>query len=364
MRIAIFHDFLIERGGGERVVNSISNIFDSKIITSYYLPETTYYSFRKKNVFYINNIFNNLLLLNRYTKIIRAYYYFKHQLKKACEYINRNFDVALFSGFYSIYFSNYLKIPKIYYIQSEPISYVLERYSMKKIKRYIPKGIISKISELERECLKNMDVIIANSNYIKNIYEEFLEKKVDTVIYPPVNLKNFYYKKSAGYFLVVSRLYPHKRVDVVVKAFKRLEKEKLFIIGKGPLEKFIRKVAKKYKNIKYLGSVSDSKLKNLYASCEAVIYTPEKEHFGIVPVEANASGKPAIVSNEGGLKEIINREGVGVRINEPYLENLIKVIKEKIYLRSYNPRKCIENSKRFDEKVFVKKFKTIIEKIK
>ncbi|MEM5875035.1 MAG: glycosyltransferase [Candidatus Aenigmatarchaeota archaeon] len=363
MRIAIFYDFIIERGGVERVIKTISKNFKSKIFTCFYDKDRTYPEFRNLKIFSNKSFFNKPIILNRYAKILRTYYFFNRQLKNFSEYINKNFDIALFSGFYSFYFAKYLKIPKIYYIQAEPFFIALDRIGMDIKRNILLRKIIRKIYNLEKFSLSKMDYIVANSFYTKKIYEDFYNLDVQYVVYPPVNIKGFYYRSLGDFCLYVGRLYLHKRVHVVVEAFKKMDNKKLIIVGDGPLKNYVIKAAKNHKNILYLGNVEDKTLKELYSTAETVVYITEKEPFGLVPVEANASGKPCIVSNEGGLKEIITNKKVGVRINKPYLKNLVNVISNKKHLEYWDKNECIKNAKRFDEKFFVKNFEKIFRKV-
>ncbi|MEM5828778.1 MAG: glycosyltransferase [Candidatus Aenigmatarchaeota archaeon] len=239
----------------------------------------------------------------------------------------------------------------------------LNREGTKSTEKIILKPIIKKIYKLEKSYLSNMDLIVANSKYTKNIYNNFFNLDVEYIVYPPVNTEKFHFKSIGDFYLYVGRLYLCKRVDVIIRAFMKLRNEKLVIVGEGPLREYIIKVTQKYKNISYLGAVSEKVLKELYANANSVIYIPEKEHFGLVPVESNASGKSAIVSNEGGLKEIINKKEVGLRINKPYLKNLVKVIKRKEHLDYWDKKECIRNAKRFDERNFIKQMKKIFEEV-
>jgi glycosyltransferase involved in cell wall biosynthesis len=360
MNIAIFHDFIVGRGGGERVVNLFSNFFPSKIFTSFYLPTYTYEEFKRKEIFYCSFPLNKSIIKLREARILKSFIFFDKQIKNIAKIINKNFDVSLFSGFYSIYASKFIKMPKFYYIQAEPLEFALKRAENKNpIYQKIYKVFVYKN---EKTSLLKMDKIIANSNYTKNMYEKFLEKKVNEVIYPPVDTKSFRYKKNEEFFLFVGRLYKHKRVDIVTKAFSKIPNEKLVVVGDGPLRSYVEKMSKKYNNIDFKGRVSDNVLKDLYSRCKAVIYITEKEPFGLVPVEANASGKPAIVSNEGGVKETIIPEKTGIIIKEPYLENLVKVIMNFDHFK-FKPSECIKNSKRFDITVFIKKWKKVLENI-
>jgi glycosyltransferase involved in cell wall biosynthesis len=120
------------------------------------------------------------------------------------------------------------------------------------------------------------------------------------VIYPPVDVDKFYLGDDVRpYYLVVSALVPYKRIDIAVDAFNRL-KVPLKIAGDGPLRRFLQRRAES--NIEFLGRVDDAQLAELYSQCQALIF-PGEEDFGIVPLEAQASGRPVIGFKKGGLLE-------------------------------------------------------------
>ncbi len=352
MKTVIFHDFFIDIGGGGKVVNILSKYLKAPIVTCFY-DKSNLSTIQNTKIFHDNSFFNKLKSI-RELKLIRTIYFFNHKLKKLKNFFNENFDSAIFSGFYSIYFARFLEIYKIYYIQAEPLSYIFERENYKSLitYKYIYELFLKK---LERDSIFSFDKTIANSNYIKKVYEEEFGIKVNKIIYPPVDTSKFYYREPEDYFLLVSRLYPYKRVDVVAKVFTKIPSKKLVIVGSGPLASYIRRLSQRYKNIKYLGKVSEKKLIELYARCNAVIYISEKEHFGLVPLEANSAGKPAIVANEGGLTEGIIPFKTGLILDPPYESNLKEVI-ENFDKYHFSKIDCIKNAKRFDKKVFLKNF--------
>lgn len=361
MRTVIFHDFLIERGGGEKVIDVLSKFLKAPIVTWYYNDITTYEELKKRKIFYHKLCLNKIAAKFRLLKLSRTSIFFREQLSKNSTFFNKNFDLAIFSGFYSIYLAKYLHIPKIYYIQAEPIKLVFERqaYSGKffEIYNFFYKFLLEK---WEKEGILSMDKLIANSYYIKRIYENLFGVHT-TVIYPPVDVSKFYFEKIGDFFLSVGRLYPHKRIHIIANTFTRMPHKKLVIVGTGPLNVYLKKLSRKFSNIIFLGKVSERKLRELYACCKAVIYIPEKEHFGMVPIEANASGKPVIISKEGGLLETL-RSKTGIAITPPYDKNLQRVI-EAFDNYNFSTKKCIQNARRFDQnKEFLPKMKKIIQR--
>ena len=122
------------------------------------------------------------------------------------------------------------------------------------------------------------------------------------VVYPPVDLERFQVRAAQEpYYLVVSALVPYKRVDIAIDAFNRL-KLPLKIAGEGPLKSALQQRAGS--NIEFLGWVDDSVLPSLYSSCQALIF-PGEEDFGIVALEAQASGRPVIAYGRGGVLETV-----------------------------------------------------------
>jgi glycosyltransferase involved in cell wall biosynthesis len=146
-----------------------------------------------------------------------------------------------------------------------------------------------------------VDYFIANSRNVAAKVNALYGKPV-TVIYPPVDIEKFQIRSNQEpYYLVVSALVPYKRIDLAVAAFNKL-KLPLKIAGDGPLRKRLESAAGR--NIEFLGWVDDPTLAELYGACQALIF-PGEEDFGIVPLEAQATGRPVIGYGRGGLQETV-----------------------------------------------------------
>lgn len=146
-----------------------------------------------------------------------------------------------------------------------------------------------------------VDRFIANSRNVAQKVES-LYGRAAKVIYPPVDVERFHPVNGTGsYYLIVSALVPYKRIDIAVDAFNAI-KLPLKIAGDGPLRRALERRAKS--NIQFLGWVDDQRLAELYARCAALIF-PGEEDFGIVPLEAQACGRPVIGFQRGGLLETV-----------------------------------------------------------
>lgn len=164
---------------------------------------------------------------------------------------------------------------------------------------------------------------------------------------------------SREYFLVVSRLVPYKKVDLAVQAFNELGLP-LVVVGTGSEEGRLKKMAKR--NIRFMGYVGDGELAKLYQGCKALIF-PQEEDFGIVAVEAQASGKPVIAYRAGGALETIIEGKTGMFFDEQTPRALAGAICE-FKPEDFNPADCARNSTRFSKQKFLQEFATLVSTVK
>jgi glycosyltransferase involved in cell wall biosynthesis len=147
-------------------------------------------------------------------------------------------------------------------------------------------------------CAARVDEFIANSANVQNrIWKTY--RRSSEIIYPPVPVETFHTSDPDDYFLIVSELVAYKRIEDAVRCFARTGR-RLKIVGAGPEYSRLKSMAGN--SVEFCGRVSDSDLRNLYARSRAVLL-PGEEDFGIVPVEALASGKAVIALGRGGVLE-------------------------------------------------------------
>lgn len=146
---------------------------------------------------------------------------------------------------------------------------------------------------------RRVDRFLAISKNVAGRINRIYSREAE-VIYPPVDIDFFRPGESSGnYFLIVSALVPYKKVDLAITVFNRLRLP-LKIVGTGPQAKKLKEIAGA--NIEFLGWQNDENLREFYRNCRALIF-PGLEDFGIVPLEAQACGRPVIGFGEGGLVE-------------------------------------------------------------
>jgi len=155
-------------------------------------------------------------------------------------------------------------------------------------------------------------------------------------------------KPHKNYDLVVSALVPYKRIDLAVKAYKKLGYP-LKIVGTGTEAGKLRQMAGD--NIDFLGRIPDDQLRELYRHCRTLIF-PGEEDFGIVPVEAQACGKPVVAYAKGGVLETVVKDVTGIFFNEQNETALLEAVRQ-CAARDWDSAAIRQNAARFSEQNFI-----------
>jgi len=245
-----------------------------------------------------------------------------------------------------------------------PMRYVWDTYEqyfgpdkVGKISRLIIPFFASYLRLWDVASANRVDEFIANSENVRHRIKRHYNREA-VVIYPPVDTSFFQLStRSENYFLMVTAMVPYKRVDIAVETFNRLG-ENLLIVGQGPEEKRLKALAKR--NIEFLGWQSPEKLAKYYANCRALIF-PGEEDFGIVPLEAMASGKPVIAYRKGGALETVVDGVTGMFFDEQTVESLMQAVKS-FDESKFVPETIREHAMKFDKEIYRQKMKEFIEK--
>jgi len=298
MRCAIVHYWLLSMRGGEKVIEALCRILpDADIYTLFYEPEL------------VSPVIRSHRIRASFLNPLRRYYRsLLPVMPVALEYFDlREYDLVISSESGPakgvITASN---TRHICYCHS-PMRYLWDLYSAYlhdwvrwNFKQYAMSLATNYLRLWDYASAARVDEFVANSrNVQKRIWKAY--RRTSRVIYPPVAVDSFYTLPPEDYYLVVSELVSYKRVVDAVCCFSELRR-KLKIVGSGPEYAKLKRIAGP--SIEFLGRVSDAELRELYARCRAVVM-PGEEDFGIVPVEAMASGKPVIAAAGGGVLESV-----------------------------------------------------------
>jgi len=220
--------------------------------------------------------------------------------------------------------------------------------------------ITSPISRIkDYQAAAQIDHFISISTYVKNQVKKYYGRESE-VIYPPVEIKQLKTQKPTvnDYYLVVSRLVSYKKIDLAIAACNKLNK-KLVIVGKGSQEKKLRQISSN--KIKFVGQLTDEQLAGYYMYCKALIF-PGKEDFGIVPVEAQAYGKPVIAYGKGGILDTVIDGETGVFFEKQTVSSLCRTI-EKFEKLNFSLQVCKQTALKFSKIRFKQKIETEINNI-
>ncbi len=303
MKVAIIHDWLTGMRGGERCLEVFCELFPkAKIFTLLYVKGSVSSTIEKHQI--------QTSSIQRLPFSSSHYRYYLPIFPRVIESLDLSgFDLILSS---SHCVAKGVQIPQrachISYVYT-PMRYIWDQYDA-----YFGKGqagLLSRIAmRIVRHRLQKWDVasstrvhyFIAISRHVADRIQRHYSREAD-IIYPPVDCNAFSVSTvDDGFYLIVTAFAPYKRIDLAIEAFNRMERP-LKIIGTGQDEKRLRKLAGR--TIEFLGSQSDHVVREHYGRCKALIF-PGEEDFGIVPLEAMASGKPVVAYGKGGALETIN----------------------------------------------------------
>ncbi len=376
--IAIVHDWFLQNsfGGSEKVTLTLNNFFKESYCTPDIFALTSNIENSKRKPFKKSKIQTSFIQSLPFGKTnVQSYLPF---LPYAVEQLDlRKYDLIMSSS--HAFAKGIITSPEQLHI-----SYVHTpmRYAWDQMHTYLDKSTISKLGfefpirlmlyklrEWDFYSSQRLDYIISNSNFTAKRIKKYwgLESEV---IHPPVNIDRFNYKNSRGDFYVsVNRLVPNKRVDLLIKAFNKLNLP-LIIIGDGPERFKLEKISNA--NIKFLRKVSDQEVENYMSRCKAFVYAGI-EDFGIAPVEAMASGAPVLAYGKGGILDTINcfnkqtteKVANGLLFKKQTSQDIFDTIswfEDKKLWRKFKPETLHEYSQNFSIEKFIAKIDFSINK--
>lgn len=210
------------------------------------------------------------------------------------------------------------------------------------------------------------DYYLAISEHVKKRIEKYYDKKVEKVIYPPVDIEKFKIQKSkendentGDYYLVVSRLVGYKRVDIIIDAFNELGLP-LIIAGNGLALPELKKRARK--NINFVTRhLTETELVRYYQNCRAVV-TAADEDFGLTAAEAEACGAPVISFVDSGVAETVIDGKTGILFDEQSESSLINAVRKAVNI-NFDKKYISKNAGRFDSKRFENEMRQTVKRL-
>jgi glycosyltransferase involved in cell wall biosynthesis len=360
MKMAVLHDKFAEFGGGEFVSSEIAKTLQAPLYTPYVTPEAK--SLTKgcdvipfKQDKYLNLWYSKLIHRELIETTLIVFDFEQLDLS--------NYDIIFSSGVLSRSYIPTADQYVINYMHSPPRwLYDIYRERIDMLRWYQPK-LLAKFwfqwwRTLDLTVDKYVNKYVTNSEVTQKRIRRYFGRDSE-VIYPPVYTQNYKWNDDKGYFLTISRSNPEKRLDVIIKAFRDLPNEKLYVAGSGT-EKY-KNLAKGCTNIRFLGSVSESLKQKLLSNCSALISIPMEEDFGISVIESFASGKPVIGVKEGFTRYQIDPYTNGLFVSRVTPSGLKKAIKD-FHRCNWNVEKIQAAAKKYDISIFRENIKEVVKR--
>ncbi len=376
MKVALVHELLTMRGGAERVLRILANMFpEAPIYTLLYDEKKLGDWFPKKRIrtsHLQNSLTTHYSLLT--TNSINHHLYLRHFPRAVESWDFSEFDlvISLSSAFAHGIITN--SAPKhLSYIHS-PARYLWDRTHdvveqaskgiLGPLKKWHLQRTFHKLRIWDSEAADRADVLLAASKTVQRRIEQYWRRDSD-ILYPPIDDHWFQERKlikdqmqHPDYFLIVSSLVRYKRIDLAIEACNQL-KVHLKVIGEGPDMARLKKIAGP--TIEFYGWREKDELADLYANAKATLF-PGDEDFGLVPVESMACGTPVTAFRSGGAIETIIENETGEFFDQATAESLMNAMK-KFEVKKFSKELCRAQAKKFSRERFEVGIKKAIDQL-
>ncbi len=366
-KIAIVYDWIDKWGGVERVLLTLHEIFpQAKFYTSYINPQGGNWakdlniktSFIQQLPAFIKN--NRIRSLPFYPLAFERY-----------DLNNYDIVISVSSSFAKSVIAKPGTFHISYLLTPTRFLWIYPEFYTNNWRKILFSPFINHLKSWDYTAAQRPDKIISISQTVADRCRRFYQRK-STVIYPPFDIDYWSKIKSQvpsskfqtnskiqipkKYYLVVSRLEPYKKIDLVVQSFNRLHSE-LIIVGEGTQEDKLKKMAGR--NIMFLNRLTDEELAWLYQHAEALIM-PQEEDFGYTAVEAQFFGCPVIAYRKGGAVETIVEGKTGIFFDIQNTGALEKAL-ARFHTISYNLKEStglqgVKNAEKFSKIKFISNF--------
>ena len=268
--------------------------------------------------------------------------YWRRKVHSAIEEYQKKGEIKLISSVFpanwlSLIYKKKHKEVKTFWFCQEPSAFIhIKKWRnaiQSPLKRLIANVMMPIFAAYDKKMTKFADTIFSNSEFSRgNIHQVYGRDSV--IIYPGIDSKKFHsvdFTAKENYILTVARLTKFKNIDLLIRALSKLKNKnvKLKIVGDGEEKENLKLLADELKvadRVEIFSGLSDSEVANLFAKAKIFVLCSKEEPFGMVPVEAMASGTMAIADNSGGPKEIIDDNINGLLINDMDDQKLAKEI--------------------------------------
>ena len=232
--------------------------------------------------------------------------------------------------------------------------------------RLLYRPVLQRLARWDAATAARVDRFVANSRYVAGRIRRYYNRDA-TIVYPPVDTVFFHPAAfppdshhgdppEGGPYLIVSALVPYKRIELAMAACARVG-ARLRIVGDGPERDRLAQTAGR--DVTFVGRASDEQIRDEYRRACAVLL-PGEEDFGIVPVEAQACGRPVVALARGGALETVRDGATGVLFPEPTVDSLAAALDRARAIR-FNSDHLRRHAEQFSRARHVEQMKAVID---
>ena len=223
--------------------------------------------------------------------------------------------------------------------------------------RWLYRPVLARLARWDKATAGRVHRFIANSGHVAARIRRYYNRQA-TIVYPPVDTVLFEPASvpAESHFLIVSAFVPYKRLDIAIEACHRIG-ARLRIVGNGPDRERLERISGP--DVTFLGQLTDEQVRDEYRRAQAVIM-PGEEDFGIVPVEAQACGRPVVALARGGALETVTDGETGVLFAEPTAESLGHALR-RVGTISFDASRIRSSAERFSKDRHARAMQAVID---
>lgn len=356
IKVALIHDWLLMRRGGEKVFEAIAELFpEADIFTLFHEPGASGEVFERHHV--------TASRLNRLPGVRRYYRYLLPLLPITIEAFDlSSYDLVISSS--HCVAKGVIPSPRAMHLcySHTPMRYAWDRrddYFRSAFQRLLSRPILHRLRTWDVASSARVDAFIANSEWVAARIRRYYGRP-STVINPFVDGKFFSVpvQSKQDFYLVVSDFAPYKRIELAIEACAKLGR-KLVVVGDGQDRKRLRRHSGPH--VEFRGKVSHEELVLLYSQARALLF-PGEEDFGIAPVEAMACGCPVLAFGRGGLTETVVAGETGLFFDEQTADSLARtMLLFEAGNHGISDDSCRARARSFTKEKFQTEFRKVIE---
>lgn len=322
MKVALIHDWLVSKGGGERFLKSLHEIWPGAPIYTLVYDEGNAPD-------WCQGCDIRTTYIQKWPGGRTHHRYLLSFMPKAWESLDlAEYDLVISSC--ASCCKGVITRPDAVHICycHSPIRYVWDMYheylrNASFLKRVAMPSMIHKVRMWDYQAAQRVDQFISNSDFVGARIKKYYRRDSRTIYSGVPIIDEAVPERREDYYLIVSRFVSYKRVDLAIEACNRLGVRLLVAGSGGEEEKRLQSLAGP--TVEFLGAVSDFELRDLYRRAKAFLF-PGIEDFGLTPVEAMEGGCPVIAYAAGGALETVSAGATGIFFNEQTPESLMDAI--------------------------------------